>query len=780
MKRSLLLAGGTAFSWLAIAPAVAQGAPAAPSDEGAAPIIEEIVVTARKRRESLLEVPIAITAVTEQTLTAKNIASVADLTNTVPNVSFTQGGGDSALFASVIYIRGVGQNDYANSTDPGVGTYVDGVYLGRTIGGAIELPDIAQVEVLRGPQGTLFGKNTIGGAINITSKRPSFTNRGSLQLTYGERDRINFDADGDIRISDTLALHGSVATRRVGGFVERLNGGKPLGRLESYSGRLKAEYRPAENWTVTLSGDYSDQSGSTPRVTTAIDPGNSLAALWNNVPAALIGNIVSGGLVPVDPSLGFETYAQRAGQRIDPAFASPSLRATNAGGDYSYGFKGGGISGRIEGVLSPALTVRSISAYREFSSISNSDQDGQSVFWGQAAYRDRQVQYSQEINLLGDLWDGRVDYIFGGYYFREVAKAFQTIDIATPIIKFQNDYATRTSSYAGFGEFNVKITDALIATAGVRYTNEPKRFNAQTACRPGTVLPVCNPQGFYLPPTQVSATFDSTDPHFALKYLFARDFVVYASFQRGFKSGGFNARANNQAQVLPYNPEHVSSWEIGTKGNFGAGLLTYSLAAFYYDYTDLQVTATGTDASGNSIAFVGNVDAKVRGFEGEFVARPVRNFTIDGSFGYTLSDITDVPQRLTDFFSASGLRPVTTANRIPKTPEFTFNIGAVLKTPIGTASSLDWRIDYARVSSQFSEIQNFVQTQSPAHGNLGFRITYDSPIKGLSLALYGKNMLDESYIENGFYPNGGAGAQIFAVPSRPREIGASLRWDFGN
>ncbi len=779
MRRARLLTGCAAIfsSW--VAPAMAQDSAVPYRGVNAAETRDDIVVTARKRSESLLEVPIAITAVTEQTLIAKNIATVADLTNTVPNVSFTQGGGDSALFASVIYIRGVGQNDYANSTDPGVGTYVDGVYLGRTIGGAIELPDIAQVEVLRGPQGTLFGKNTIGGAINITSKRPSFTNRGTLQLTVGERDRVNLDADGDIKISDTLALHGSVATRNVGGFVQRLSGGEPLGDVRSYAGRLKAEYRPADNWTATLSGDYSDQSGTTPRVTTAIDPTNSLAVLWNNVPAALIGNIVSGGQVPVDPSLGFQTYAQRAGQRIDPAFASPSLRATNAGGDYSYGFKGGGVSGRIEGVISPALTVRSITAYREFSSISNSDQDGQSVFWGQAAYRDRQFQFSQEINLLGKLWGDRIDYIVGGYFFREVAKAFQTIDIATPIIRFQNDYSTRTSSYAGFGEVNVKITDRLTATAGVRYTNEPKRFDAQTACRPGTVLPVCNPQGFYLPPTQVSATFDSTDPHFALKYQFARDVIAYASFQRGFKSGGFNARANNQAQVLPYNPEHVSSWEIGTKGSIGAGVLTYSLAAFNYDYTDLQVSATGTDASGNSIAFVGNVDAIVRGFEGEFVVRPVRNFSIDGAFGYTITEITRVPQRLTDFFTASGLRPITTANRIPKTPEFTFNVGAMLKTVLDEKSSIDWRVDYARVSSQFSEIQNFVQTQSPAHGNLGFRITYNSPIKGLGLALYGKNVLDENYIENGFYPNGGAGAQIFAIPSRPREIGGSLRWSFG-
>ncbi len=748
---------------LSSGPAVAQ-APEAGEEVGNG----EIVVTARKRAETLLDTPVAVTALRADDLEQRGLGDIAEVANSVPNVSFSGGSGDSGVGSAVIFIRGVGQTDYANSSDPGVGTYIDGVYLGRSIGGVLELADIAQVEVLRGPQGTLFGKNTIGGAINITTTRPSFTNRGSVAVTAGEDNRLNLDAEGDIRFTEDLAGRLAISTRKQDGFVKRLNGGDDTGAEESYTGRATLLYNATDRLTIQLSGDYSDIGGTTPRVVTNINPTGQLASSWNA--------FFSGG-----------------GQLVSNEFSTSDLRSTNATGSFDNSYEGGGASLRVEYELTPDIDIRSISAYRGFEAFSEADQDGQSIDWGFVRYTDEQEQLSQEFNLLGTSLNDRLEWIVGLYYFTENADANQFIDLAAPIIRFTSLYSTDTTSYAAFGEATLKVTEKFSFSLGGRYTRDEKEFFASTFCRPeididfsGACQTPIDGIDYYLPPTRTDDSWDSVDPRLGLQFKPTEDLLLYATYSTGFKSGGFNARANASNFVLAVDPETVDSYEIGFKGSFDEGRLQISATAFRYDYEDLQVTYTGSvdldGAGGNPAVSTGYVDnvgaAEVQGVELEAVVRPIDYLTVNFAAGYTDSEITQLDQAFIDqVFNGTGVT-VSTANELPRTPELTFNIGAELRTPV-FGGDVTWRADWAFVDEQFSEIQNFEATKSPAHTNLNGRIAYTPENERYVLALYGKNLTDEVYAVNGFLPDGGNGAQTLIVPNEPRELGVQVRVKFG-
>jgi iron complex outermembrane receptor protein len=337
--------------------------------------LEEVVVTARKRDERLLDVPVAITAISAERIEAQSMTQLDDVANAVPNLSITGGGTDAAGTGfSVVFIRGIGQVDYANSIDPGVGTYVDGVYLGRAVGGNLDLPDIAQVEVLRGPQGTLFGKNTMGGAINVSTKRPSFTNRGSLGLTYGEDNRFDVDAEGDLKFSDALAGRLAVSYRSQDGYVERYYGGDEVGDEDTLVARGKLEFRPSDSLNMLLSVDYTDAGGTSAKTTRLFDPlavGDTLGFLWNDVPPALLADVFDNGIPdgssPPIPGLPLVPYSVLAGERIGPEYDFNSLRVNAGAGPQTNDFESWGAALRVEWDLGEA-TLRSISAYRELDS----------------------------------------------------------------------------------------------------------------------------------------------------------------------------------------------------------------------------------------------------------------------------------------------------------------------------------------------------------------------------------------------------------------------------
>lgn len=738
----------------------------------------EITVTARKREERLLDVPIAVTAISAERLTAESMGRLQDVTQAVPNLSITSGGTDAGgNDFGIVFIRGIGQIDYANSIDPGVGTYVDGVYLGRAVGGNLDLPDVQDVEVLRGPQGTLFGKNTMGGAINVTTRRPSFTDRASVALTIGEYNRVDEELDADVKFSDRVAMHADFVHRHHDGFIERYYGGDALGADDRWIGRVKLEIRVDETLNILLSGDFTSSHGSNPKISRIFDPlqvGDTLGNLWNNVPPAAASAIFGTPPVPGLPTVP-ESVLQ--GESISPANDHNTLRQTGAVGPEPSDLNIGGGALRIEKQFS-GLTVRSISGYRTIDSLVGGDQDGQRADISYAIWRDEQHQISEELNLFGTAFSNKLDWLAGGYYFNEKAGSHQTIDQDLPWFMVDILFGTRTNSYAGFGEGTWHFDDRWSLVAGVRYTTEKKDFYAFQPCLAGMLLPC--PGGVFLPYTTAADSWSSTDPRVSLQFRPAGNWLTYATFSTGFKSGGFNARPADQAAARqPFDMERLHAIELGAKGSFADGRGTLALAAFKYNYDNLQMVVSGLNpATGTPVAVVGNLgDATLWGGEAEITFRPVRAFEIDATAGYTHARYESLDPAVLALITAFNSPAVTLEKKLPRTPLFTGNLGGQYTLALNGPDSLSFRVDYSYVDKQYNDIQNFEQAASPAHFNVNTRISYSHGDRW-EVALFARNLTNEAYVANAFWPAGGNSADLFLIPNEPRQIGGTLRVNF--
>jgi iron complex outermembrane receptor protein len=745
--------------------------------------LEEVVVTARKREERLLDVPVAVTALSSEQLERQSIASLDDVTNAVPNLSITGGGTDAGGTGfGIVFIRGIGQIDYANSIDPGVGTYVDGVYLGRAVGGNLDLPDVQQIEVLRGPQGTLFGKNTMGGAINVTTKRPTFENDLTLAVTYGEDNRLDGEIEGDVKLTDTLAARVVAAYRSQDGYIERYYGGDEIGDEDTFVGRAKLEYKPSDAFDALLSLDYTDAGGTSAKTVKLFDPfavGDQLAILWNEVPPAFVVDLFDDGAIngssPPIPGLPTVPFSVIEGERIGPDNDFNDLRTNAGAGPFDNDFESFGASLRFEWDFGGA-TLRSITAYRELDSFVGGDQDGQRANASIAFWGDEQDQVSQEFNLFGTT--GALDWLAGVYYFGEDADASQEIRQNLPWFMVNVLFGTETESYAGFAEATWRFADRWSVVGGVRYTSEDKDFYAQQVCYPGMLLPCVN--GEFLPRTTASDSWSSTDPRVGLQFRPNDAWLLYAQYSTGFKSGGFNARPANPADARnPFDMEQLEAWEIGAKGTFADGKAIVSLAAFTYDYSDLQMVISGINpATGTAVAVVGNLgDASVDGAEAEFTWQPIPRLLLNAAVGYTDASYDRLDPAVLDVITSVGSPAVTLDNDLPRTPEVTWNAGIEYGWPIGDSGDLSARVDYAWIDDQFNDIQNFREAMTPSHDNVNARITYRQADRW-EVALYGRNLTDEEYVANSFWPQGGQASVLFLIPNEPREIGLTLKFMF--
>jgi len=778
---------GTAGIWVAAGVLAAGATPAIRAAPADGPALEEVTVTARKREERLLDVPIALTAISAERIAAQSMARLEEVTQAVPNLSIANGGTDAGGGDfGIVFIRGIGQVDYANSIDPGVGTYVDGVYLGRAVGGNLDLPDVQQIEVLRGPQGTLFGKNTMGGAINVTTRRPSFSDQASAAVTFGEDHRRDAELGADVKLTDRIAARFDAVYRHKDGFIDRYYGGDAIGAEDRWIGRGKLEFRVDETLDILLSGDYTSSHGTNPKISKVFDPvkvGDFLGILWNEVPPALIADFLDNGRIdgssPPIPGLPMVPYSVIEGESISPANDFNTLRRTGAVGPKPSFTNIGGGSLRIEKEYE-GLTLRSITGYRTIGSTVGGDEDGERANISYAIWNDEQHQISEELNLFGTLAAPRLDWLLGAYYFNEKAGSNQDIRQDLPWFMVNILFGTRTNSYAAFTENTWHITDRWSVVGGLRYTTESKDFYAHQICEPGMLLaPLC-PGGEFLPLTTTSHSWSSLDPRAGLQFRPVGDWLLYATFSTGFKSGGFNARpANVAAAEKPFDMERLHSFEIGAKGTLADGHATASLAAFKYNYDDLQMVISGLNpANGTSVAIVGNLgDATIWGLEGEMSVRPISRLELTATAGYTHAEYKSLDPTVLSLITAFGSPAVTLDKKLPRTPLFTGSFGAEYTLRVGADGAVSLRGDYSYVDKQYNDIQNFEEAASPAHFNLNARLTY-SHAERWQVALYGKNLTNEAYVENSFWPSGGQSADLFLIPNQPREIGVTAKVNF--
>ncbi|MBP8233357.1 MAG: TonB-dependent receptor [Rhizorhabdus sp.] len=751
--------GRSLITTLFSASALVTGAPVfAGQTEGAASVSEaaeigDIVVTARRREESLQKVPVSITAFTAADLQARQVDNVSQIAQSTPNLVFNSSAPISGSnTAASIYIRGIGQTDFTLVTDPGVGLYLDGVYIARSVGGVLDLVDVQRVEVLRGPQGTLFGKNTIGGAINITSQPPKDQFGSSVELRTGSRNRIDGKAVVDLPVNDTLALRVSAATLNQDGYVKNV-GGPKLGNTKALLGRIALRWTPTDALTVDLAADGTrrrEQAQAQKLLDFNPNAGAPTFGPYNGVIAPALGlpqfdgRFTSGG--------PYQTFQGRNPNAIS------DLDLWGVGGTIAYDMGG--------------VTLKSITAFRKFDSQFGRDTDN-SPFTIVETYDDiSQQQFSQEVQLYGSLIDDRLDWLVGGYYFTE--KGDNLNNVYTSVILIKSGGAVKNDSLASFAHLTFKATDKLRLTAGARYTDETKRFTPdQQVIFYDYTQSLFGGAGFtdgqrILPKVQSKRKFNDFSMLLGADYQWTDRLMTYVSFSQGFKSGGFNQRVFPPRAVPgSFEPETADVYEAGLKTSNAAGTVRFDLAGFYTRYRDIQVRVLDVIAPGTGNAAAG----RVYGAEAELTLRPVKPLTLQFSAGYLDTGYTKFAA---DFDPSQG---IDKGDSFVNSPKWSLAGSASYVVPLGEVGDLTLRGDWSYRSKTYSDAANSENIAQSGYHLFNATLLYDTSDKLWQVAAGIRNITDKRYLLTGNNEFGGFG-YVEGVFARPREWSLSVRRSF--
>ena len=715
-------------SLLAIQMGAACYAPVAAQDAVSTEGLDQITVTAQRREEDLQSTPLAITAVTGETLEQQGVVSLLDIGAIAPNVMV---GSQSLRGASHggFFIRGIGQDRSGIDFDQGVGLYVDGVYFSRSDSSLLKIIDVERIEVLRGPQGTLFGKNTIGGAIHYITKSPADEFSASFKGTVGSYDRLDIIASANIPISDRLLARATFGSLNRDGFLEHIVDDDAEGDDDTRVARLQIRALPTDTLSIDLSASHTRIRNSGRAFTVDfIDP-NDLFIRRHNT----------------NPAVDFV---------FDESFVSPDSYTRTGGDDTFYDYDGYNLSGIVTLDVSQALQIKSITAYMEADASTQNDWDGSfaDVF---NTRDDRELdQFSQEIQFSGVLGDDRLQYVTGFFYLKETPSNFNTTVGAflptypdAPRIRTLD---TRVKSIAVFFQGTLNVTEMLALTAGVRYSEDKKNFsNSQN----GVVRNPFRPS---------SASWDDLSPRFAVEFEPSDNIMIYGSVTKGFRSGGINATFGSPRP--DFEPEIVWNYEAGIRSDLLGNRLRLNLTGFYMDYSQQQLTAL--DVATNTV-FIQNVGKSHRtGVEVEFQAVPADGFEIHGTLGYLDAEFDDV----------GTATAVTEDSRVLRSPEITLSIGGSYEILLGDRGTVTPSLDFNYRSEQSTTSSDNNTVLLDGYGLLNGRIQYRSPNDRWGLALFVTNLTDKEYFIGAF--DFARREPIIGVSQldvgRPREFGVTL------
>jgi iron complex outermembrane receptor protein len=757
-----------ALNALALSPQIAQAqtapsaAPAAPAtDEPAA--LDEIVVTARRVAENLQDVPLAVSALSGQALSSRAVSEIRNLNAAVPNLQIeTSNSGGSAI---VVSIRGqVPASSGLLYVDPAVGVYVDGLNVPRNSGLRSGLVDIERVEVLRGPQGTLYGRNTTGGAMSIITKDPKDEFGASLQASYGNYDAYNLLGVFNLPIAEGVGLRivGQHGAHDAYG-REVLTGRGLYDETSSYlRGKLKVERGPL---TMALTGDYFHYRSSGPiQHLAGLIPGTPVAGGFATQIARTSLGLpnTAAGLAQAEAVL--RGYVRR-GPGAAPGIDFHDTFGTNSGrfGNFALPLSSADSEGasfvlNIDYELAEGLVARSISGYRRTDRFDKYDIDGTPLSLLETNNTTPFDNfYSQELQLLGG--QDRLTWVLGGYYSYERGVDF------TPSISVQvppsaafglADGRTTNIGKAVFGQASYEVTDALKLTLGARYTEEIRKIRNRNRSSAGACLiPVAlinDPDGPVLTRANgtvgpcgalLSAKFTNPSWLASVDYKINPDVMVYAKFATGFRGGGQQGRANTPTVIdtfRPFAPEKVTEYEAGLKSELFSRLLQFNLAAFYDDYTDVQRTVTSINEFGQSFsAFSNAADARIWGVEGEATLRVSREFRLSGNVGYLNAKYKNFQDRLVGDRSAEPF----------PAPKWTYSLNAAYTRP------MDFGLVNANLQWQYKGTTN-LQPQTIADDQViqkGYGLLNGSLSlaleSGFEVGVFGRNLLGKDYYAGG-------------------------------
>lgn len=697
--------------------------------------LEEIVVTAQRRSESLQETPIAVTALNADALTSRNVFSTQDLMRVTPGLQVsTQTAGDSGGSATY-FLRGLGQQRAGNGSEPAVGIYIDDFYFPTLQGSAFNILDIEQVEVLRGPQGTLFGRNTIGGAVRYTTRKPESDFSGYMTATFGNLGRVDVTGVLNVPLGERLAARLTAGRLDTDGYVKPADGGDDRGAARTDLGRLQLRWTPNDVLSVDFGAQHTKQKldgfAWTQPGPIAPRPG-TLPFVWNSIPPL-------GGANPYDERFASACdYCQPATTQRE--FSESEVSSANV---------------TIAWDIADSLTLKSLTGWFEVDSSSYSDLDGSPlpIFGPSAVMTDH--AWSQEFQLSGSSFGDSLRWLAGVYYYRNDNNAARPGTGNTVLGTFLAGASLprRTETQAVFVDGTYALTDKLSVLAGIRHSRDEKdvqAFDGVSGVRTDAQR----------------GSWSSTTPRLGFQYRWNDTVMTYVTAAEGFRGGGFNYSADS-GQFFKFNPEDQRSYEVGARMDLLDRRLRLNPTVFYAEWQDIQVQSVVPTPQGVFIVLDNAAKAHIYGLELEAEAAVTDALRVYGN-------VATLKMKYDDIGTATG---ITRDSRFQRAPELTWSIGADYTVYMPRGGELVTTLGWSSQDEQYSTPTDVDTLVLPSYGLLNARVAYTSAAGRWTAAAYGTNLTDEVYYVGGVNYAANVGTGHYDL-GRPREYGLTLRYNF--
>lgn len=688
----------------------------------------EIIVTAQRRSQSLQDVPVTVTVFGADEIENARIQQVEDVVTRTVGLTFDAFPASQPRLA----VRGIGSSDRGAAGDPSSAVFLDDIYLGRPAAIAFDAFDIERIEVLKGPQGTLFGRNVVGGGINVITHKPELSGfDASVEATYGNYDRL--DAAGFINIpfaSHSGAIRASAAYRSHDGYVRNPAIGAKVDDQETLSGRLQVYAEPTDRLRIlfTLDGTRDRATG----------PANHVLDLDTSDPMSALYTVSRDPDVTYGTEAGYQnrdTVGVRAEISYDTAFATLTFLGSYRDLDYGVGYD---FDGGSADPASPAYNQVNISG-------------GQN----------EQAELSSQEIRLSSLPGSAVEWVAGFYHYNQQVQREDIFDLDAPVVApipltEIYDQISSLDSVAVFGDVTVPLTDRISVIGGVRYTKDRKSYHIGNL---RSDVPLRGDEFFDV---TTSADFDAVTWRAGLNFKPGRDHLFYAMASRGFKSGGFQETPSSAVDAAtPYNPETATQYEIGQKSSFFDGHLIWNNTLFYLDYNDLQTRQTDPDTGG---IFTTNAGAAtIKGYETQLSAR-LGGFALSAAYAYTDATFDVYVENGVDF----------AGNRISRTPKHKVTLSPSYTYDFAGGASLTAAVDYRHESKIYDDNSNQPPEIRPASDFVDARLVLEGLADHFTLSVWGKNLTDE---RTRTFQSVFLGAN-FGAYSPPRTYGVTARWSY--
>jgi iron complex outermembrane receptor protein len=730
----------------AAAPDQAETADSADAAE-ASKTLEVVTVTSRRREESIQEIPVAVSAFGQDDLQKLQAREVQDLQGAVPNLNIVQGRG-SANSVNV-FIRGIGQPDALQSFDPGVGLYVDDVYHSRIQGSMFGLFDVERIEVLRGPQGTLYGKNSTGGAIKLVTRDPGEEFGGSVEVAAGDYGRLEGRFFATSPLGDSFGISVAGASTDNDGYVDDPVTGEDYNEDDTDAARVKMAWQPTDTFKAVVSLDYQHQDVALP---------------LGNPEAALTQTDLVRGIVVLRPAPTDE-YEYNTRTSFSP--------------DQGQQLRHRGGSANLAWDLSDAWTFKSITAYRKLNVDNFIDIDASEFELGDVLVAVDQDQTSQEFQLQYDN-GSNLDAVFGLYYLKEdvpshqeaYADSFLALNGAPISFLRTIDDDLETTSWAAFVHASWEFADTWTLAGGLRYTDEDKDYFRTTSTF--SSLPPLNGTFAF----DVSDSWDATTPSISLQKQFDANTLAYLSANRGFKSGGFNGRANSAAEVSTFDPEYVWTYELGLKAQSDDQRFLGNIAVFHSEYKDFQARVSEVQNPGAPIptfAFpvLNAAELSIDGIEIEGIALVGEATQLSAQIGYLDAEYDQFDDPRVDVNPALA----SLHEHVPFSPEWTarFAVSHSIYTPGGNVFTFGGDISYR--DDVWLSVDNREVLKQDAYTLIGAFGIWDSPDGTWQVRAGVRNLSDKLYKTDAQEFSSVGNIQT-AYYGWPRHVYAAVRWNF--